>query len=304
MVSELNSIFRTQNTDKFTGINPMNIKTLKEIYLKELTQFYSRDEIQSFFYLLCETYLNKTRVEIALDPNFDIDPDHEAEFKKALEQLKLEYPIQYIIGQTEFMDLEFEVNQHVLIPRPETEELVRWVLSTIGHNKNYTILDIGTGSGCIPIVLAKHLPKSTIATMDISESALEVASRNACMHKVTVKFIKKNILTLDSLNNTYDVIVSNPPYVRESEKNQMQTNVLKYEPDLALYVSDQDPLLFYRHIAQLAINGLKPKGFLFFEINQYLAKDLCLLMTEIGFKNIELKKDIYGADRMIKAVKN
>lgn len=241
---------------------------------------------------------------MALEPNFDIESGIESDFIKALEQLKKEYPIQYIIGHMEFMELDFEVNQDVLIPRPETEELVKWILSQSSRKINYSILDIGTGSGCIPIALAKSLPNSNIKAMDISESALEVAKRNALKHQVPVQFIKNNVLKIQALENTYDIIVSNPPYVRQSEKKQMHTNVLKYEPDLALFVSDEDPLLFYRHIAQLAIKGLKTEGSLFFEINQYLAKDLCKLIATLGFKNITLKKDIYGADRMIKAVKN
>ena len=281
----------------------MTIKALKDIFQDELAGIYPKEEGLSFFYLLCEAYLNKSRIDIALTPILEIRPDIETSFLKALDQLKIEFPIQYIIGETEFMDLVFEVNEQVLIPRPETEELISWILNTSSKKLNNTILDIGTGSGCIPIVLAKNLPESSIEAMDVSVKALEIAKKNAIRNKVHIKFIHKDILKIDALQNSYDIIVSNPPYVRESEKKLMQNNVLKYEPDLALYVSDSDPLIFYKQISKLAAKGLKPNGYLYFEINQYLGAAIVELLTNMGFKNIELKKDIYGVDRMIRAVK-
>ncbi len=282
----------------------MTIKALKEFFQDELGRIYPKEEILSFFYLLSEAYLSKSRIDLALTPILEVNPDQETSFLKALEQLKMEYPIQYIIGYTEFMDLVFEVNEQVLIPRPETEEMIRWILASTSKKTNNTILDIGTGSGCIPIVLAKHLPESSIEAIDVSATALEVATRNARRHEVVINFIQNDILKMDTLQNDYDIIVSNPPYVRESEKKLMRDNVLRYEPDLALYVSDTDPLLFYKQIAKLAAKGLKPNGYLYFEINQYLGAALCELLESLDFKNIELKKDIYGADRMIRAVKN
>ena len=282
----------------------MTIKALKEFFQDELGRIYPKEEILSFFYLLSEAYLSKSRIDLALTPILEVNPDQETSFLKALEQLKMEYPIQYIIGYTEFMDLVFEVNEQVLIPRPETEELIRWILASTSKKTNNTILDIGTGSGCIPIVLAKHLPESSIEAIDVSATALEVAIRNARRHEVVINFIQNDILKMETLQNDYDIIVSNPPYVRESEKKLMRDNVLRYEPDLALYVSDTDPLLFYKQIAKLAAKGLKPNGYLYFEINQYLGAALCELLESLDFKNIELKKDIYGADRMIRAVKN
>ena len=281
----------------------MTIKALKDFFQHELGGIYPKEETLSFFHLLCEAYLNKSRIDIIMTPILELNPSQEASFLKALQQLKKEYPIQYIIGTTEFMDLVLEVNEQVLIPRPETEELIRWILETTSKDIDNTILDIGTGSGCIPIVLSKYLPKSSIETMDVSANALEVAKRNALRHEVQVKFIHRDVLSMDTLQNDYDMIVSNPPYVRESEKKQMHNNVLKYEPDLALYVADSDPLVFYKQIAKLAAQGLKPNGYLYFEINQYLGTALCQLLKTQGFKNIELKKDIYGADRMIRAVK-
>lgn len=281
----------------------MTIKLIQEKYLNDLNDSYPREEINSFFYMLCQSYLNKNRLDIALEPTFELTALSEAAFLKALKALKKEYPIQYIIGKTEFMELPFEVNDQVLIPRPETEELISWIIASHLEDEPASVLDIGTGSGCIAIALAKQLPKSKIDAIDVSERALEVAKRNAALNNIDIDFIKTDILDGKQLTKTYDIIVSNPPYVRESEKQQMHANVLKYEPDLALFVTDDDPLLFYRHIAKLALNGLRPKGSLYFEINQYLGKDLQDLLETLGFEKIELKKDIYGADRMIRAVK-
>ena len=281
----------------------MTIKALQEEFQKQLIFNYPKDEINSFFYLLSEAFLDKNRLDIALAPNDQINNSKTTLFLDALAQLKNEYPIQYIIGEVEFMDLTFEVNENVLIPRPETEELINWVLSAEEGSEEMSILDIGTGSGCIPIILAHSLAKSSVTSFDISEKAIEVAKKNAIKNKVELKLVVQNILSIDTLDASYDIIISNPPYVRESEKAQMKNNVLKYEPDIALFVSDDDPLIFYRHIARLAIKSLKPSGVLYFEINQYLGSTLCKLLKDLGFKEIELKKDIYGADRMIRAIK-
>lgn len=281
----------------------MTIKALQEAFQKRLNPLYDKGEINSFFYLLSEAYLHKTRLDIALEPNEELNDEKTHLFLKALEQLSKEYPIQYIIGETEFMDLAFEVNEQVLIPRPETEELIRWILSDENKAKTKSLLDIGTGSGCIPIILANSLPNTKVTSIDISEKALEVAKRNAKKNNVDINFLHHDILQVEFLKDTYDIIVSNPPYVRESEKSAMNNNVLKYEPEMALFVSDEDPLIFYRHIASLAIKSLRTDGVLYFEINQYLGSNLWKLLEAIGFKNIELRKDIYGADRMIRAVK-
>lgn len=281
----------------------MTIKALQEAFQKRLNPLYDKGEINSFFYLLSEAHLHKTRLDIALEPNEELNDEKTHLFLKALEQLSKEYPIQYIIGETEFMDLAFEVNEQVLIPRPETEELIRWILSDENKAKTKSLLDIGTGSGCIPIILANSLPNTKVTSIDISEKALEVAKRNAKKNNVDINFLHHDILQVEFLKDTYDIIVSNPPYVRESEKSAMNNNVLKYEPEMALFVSDEDPLIFYRHIASLAIKSLRTDGVLYFEINQYLGSNLWKLLEAIGFKNIELRKDIYGADRMIRAVK-
>lgn len=282
----------------------MNLIKLKKNFLSELKEIYPAGEIESFFYLLTSHYLNKGRLDVALQPEFTMQQSIKTRFKQALDQLKKEYPIQYIIGITDFMGLPFEINENVLIPRPETEELVSWVISLHQHKKALAVLDIGTGSGCIPISLAKNLEDARIDAIDLSEKALVVAKKNAVLNEVDISFMQDDILGIEQLDKTYDLIISNPPYVRESEKLSMHNNVLKYEPGMALFVDDDDPLVFYKHIGKLAYSALKSRGELFFEINQYLAVPLKELLRSYGFVNIEVKKDIYGADRMIRAVKN
>ncbi len=282
----------------------MTTKELKLKFLKELEDVYSPEETTSFFFLLMEHFLGKKRIDLALDPGSIIDSETMGLIEKALAQLKNEYPVQYITGKTDFMGLTFEVNPDVLIPRPETEELVSWVLSFHTENHELDILEIGSGSGCIPVALSKNLQKARIRSLDLSKKALSVAKSNAKIHGVSIDFQQIDILAVRDLDETYDLIISNPPYVRESEKEQMHGNVLRYEPETALYVTDEDPLLFYKKIGRLAQTGLRPGGELFFEINQYLGEQLISLLTDMGFGYIELKKDIYGADRMIRAVKN
>jgi release factor glutamine methyltransferase len=278
----------------------VKISDLKSNFKKTLSELYPSEEIQSFFNILSEKYLNLSRIEIALNRDRRLTETEAEKFQKAILRLQNHEPIQYIIGETEFYGLPFKVNKHTLIPRPETEELVEWILSGFPPSGARGILDIGTGTGCIAISLAKNLPNAKISALDISEEALKIAEANAKLNKVEVNFFQTDILAAETLPKKYDVIVSNPPYVRELEKKQMQQNVLKYEPHSALYVKDEDPLLFYRAISRLAKNHLNPGGKLFFEINEYLAYEMTELLKAEGFKNIEIKKDIYGKDRMLK----
>ena len=280
----------------------MTVLQFKKYFFSELAELYPETEIQSFFNILIEFQLKLSRIEVALQPGFEIDTKNLEIIQKALKDLQKQIPIQYIIGETEFYGLPFKVNEYVLIPRPETEELVSWILEEAKDQKlGFKMLDIGTGSGCIPISLAKDLPNATISALDISSEALKTAQLNAQLNNVTINFIEKNILNTIDLPEKYNVIISNPPYVRELEKNEMQKNVLDHEPHLALFVKDNDPLLFYNKIADLAKNHLYQNGLLFFEINQYLGNETIKLLEEKGFKNIELRKDLFGADRMIKA---
>ncbi|MGB5360270.1 MAG: peptide chain release factor N(5)-glutamine methyltransferase [Eudoraea sp.] len=280
----------------------MLLKEIKEIFHKELDDNYPKEEVDSMFYLMIEHYFGLERFILAIDPGIVITKEEEQIMFEGLSKLKNEQPIQYVLGETTFMDLKIMVNESVLIPRPETEELVSWVLKDIENlDDNLKIVDIGTGSGCIAISLFKLKPSLKITAMDISKSAIEVAEKNALKNNADIEFIQADILKIPFLKENYDIIVSNPPYVREMEKDQMHNNVLKNEPNLALFVPDEDPLLFYRPIAKLAKNNLTPKGVLYMEINQYLGEEVKELLKELGFAEIELRKDIFGNDRMIKA---
>lgn len=290
----------------------MLLKQYKTHFFDSLKNIQDEQEIESFFFILTEYLHNLKRVDLALNPNFELSDTEVEKWNAILSELQQEKPIQYITGEAWFYGLRFEVNENTLIPRPETEELVEWILnSPITHHPSpITILDIGTGTGCIPISLKANLPQANVSAIDVSVKALEVAKRNATSNKVEINFIQTNILEVEDLSqlpspitdypSPYSIIVSNPPYVRNLEKQEIKKNVLDYEPHLALFVEDTDALLFYRKIAQLALRNLSPNGLLFFEINQYLGKETVELLENLGFKNIELKKDIYGNDRMIK----
>jgi release factor glutamine methyltransferase len=245
-------------------------------------------------------------VDIALQPDLAFSETELESWSFILDQLKKEIPIQYLLGTTHFYGLEFEVNSAVLIPRPETEELVDWIIQNSklkAQNSKLKILDIGTGSGCIGIALAKNLPNAQVFALDVSEQALATAKKNAEKNQVQLTFIHQSILETLDLAQEFDIIVSNPPYVRELEKLEIKKNVLDNEPHLALFVEDNDALIFYRKIAQLAQKNLNPKGQLYFEINQYLGQETLILLLEMGFKNCELRQDIYGNDRMIQCSK-
>lgn len=282
----------------------MKLSQLKINFTTVLQGVYDKEEVHCFFYILCDFFLQYSRFEVSMALDTIVSAKNITAFDMALLRLKKQEPIQYILGCTAFYGLTFKVNEHTLIPRPETEELVDWVLSNL-HDKDSVldILDIGTGSGCIAISLAKNIPTARVSGLDISEKALEVAQENAVKNQVLVSFCEKDILETTALKNKYDVMVSNPPYVRQLEKKAMNANVLDYEPGVALFVPNEDPLLFYRKIAQLAIVSLQTRGWLYFEINEYLSKEMDVLLKEIGFANIEIKKDFREVPRMIKCQK-
>lgn len=279
----------------------MTIGELKKYFFEQLKNHYPQEEISSFFNLLAEDYLKLSRVEAVLQKDKDLSDPELKQFKKAISRLEKQEPVQYISGKTEFFGLPFEVNPNVLIPRPETEELVAWILSEAKNKKGLKILDIGTGSGCIAISLAKNLPDAVVIAVDISEKALNTGRKNAEKNNVKVDFRQEDILKIEKLQEDFDIIVSNPPYVRELEKEEMQDNVLKNEPATALYVQNEDPLIFYEKIAFLASGNLRREGNLFFEINQYLAEETEAVLKKYHFKT-RLKKDIFGNFRMLKAV--
>jgi release factor glutamine methyltransferase len=282
--------------------NSIKIKEYKTKFIAELLPFYDEMEAESFFYLILENQRKLRRIDLALNPELQFSEEQILVWNAILEKLKLEIPIQYIVGTTHFYGLEFNVDESVLIPRPETEELVEWIISStakLPELNKIKILDIGTGSGCIAISLAKNIPNSQVFAIDISEKALATAKANADLNNVAVTFLQKNILETTDLEQRFDIIVSNPPYVRNLEKAEIKANVLANEPHLALFVDDNDALLFYRKIAGLATKNLSHDGKLFFEINQYLGKETVELLEKMHFKNIELRKDIYENDRMI-----
>tara|TARA_B110000902_G_scaffold45393_1_gene51032 strand:+ start:9377 stop:10267 length:891 start_codon:yes stop_codon:yes gene_type:complete len=283
----------------------MTLTTFKLFFTQALSEIYPKTEIDSFFFILMEEKLNLQRIDTVLKPNFLIPESTLTDLKNILVKLQKEEPIQYILGNTEFYGLPFFVDNNTLIPRSETEELVAWILEeavSFQSNKQIrlSILDIGTGTGCIPISIAKNLPKAKISAIDISSEALIVAKQNALLNKVEVDFIEIDILKTKKLSQKFDIIVSNPPYVRELEKAEIKNNVLKNEPHLALFVTNENPLIFYDKITDFAKQHLSKDGLLFFEINQYLGKETCALLHKKGFKNIELRKDLFGNDRMIK----
>lgn len=282
----------------------MNIKEYRTQFIQELTLIYDAGEAESFFYLILEEKKQLKRIDLALHPDLVFSEEEIGVWNAILEQLQQEIPIQYLLGKTSFYGLDFEVNAAVLIPRPETEELVEWILESQKskvESQKVKILDIGTGSGCIAISLAKNLPDATVFALDVSEEALATAKKNAENNSVNVTFIHQNILETEDLLQQFDIIVSNPPYVRNLEKEEIKKNVLENEPHLALFVADNDALVFYKKIAQLAQKNLLSNGQLYFEINQYLGKEMVDLLEKMNFKTIDLRKDIYGNDRMTKA---
>ena len=284
----------------------MTVRTLKNHFAKALSELYPSEEIQSFFSILSEKHLGMSRLELSLKSEMILSEVISKKYIEALKRLQTHEPIQYIIGETEFYGLLFKVNKHTLIPRPETEELVDWIIteSKTQYPEPSTILDIGTGSGCIAISLAKNILGSRVAAIDFSEEALDVAEHNASLNNVDIDFIRMDILKALELPTQYDVIVSNPPYVRNLEKEKMQRNVLNFEPDSALFVSDESPLVFYKKIAGLANNHLAPHGLLYFEINEYFSEDMVIMLKEFNFKDITVKTDFFGKERMIKCTKN
>jgi release factor glutamine methyltransferase len=278
------------------------IKEYRTQFIQELTPIYDAGEAESFFYLILEEKHQLRRIDLALHPDLVFSEAEIVVWNSILEQLKQEIPVQYLLRKTSFYGLDFEVNENVLIPRPETEELVEWILESRKskvESQNIRILDIGTGSGCIAISLAKNIPNAQVFAIDVSEKALATAKTNAENNSVNVTFINQNILETEDLRQQFDIIVSNPPYVRNLEKEEIKKNVLDNEPHLALFVEDNDALIFYKKIAELAQKNLSENGQLYFEINQYLGKETVDLLEKMNFKNIELRKDIYGNDRMI-----
>ncbi len=269
-----------------------------------LNACYPSGETKAFIRLILERVCHLQPHQLLLCKDKELSETEKKEIHRIVERLVKQEPIQYIFGITDFGGLEFFVNPSVLIPRPETAELIELIAHDYA-DCSIRLLDIGTGSGCIAISLKKRLPNADVAALDISPEALQVAQRNAAHNQVAVTFIQGDILQPenipDSLPTPLDVIVSNPPYIMEQEKEEMEQNVLDYEPSLALFVPDNDPLRFYRHIAHFALQQLKPTGHLYFEINAQMGEATVELLRGMGFRQVELRQDIFGKDRIVKA---
>lgn len=268
---------------------------------KELSTHYSSGEIEHFCQYLFEEFSEISKNDRLTKKKIYIPESEIIKYSNAIRKLKAEMPIQYIVGKANFYGFDFFVDKSVLIPRPETEELVEWICQELTTIPEAKILDIGTGSACIPIVLAKKNQKTSITAVDISHDALKIATKNADFHQANIQFMQADALKPSSLpHEKFDIIVSNPPYVRDSEKSSMHRNVMDYEPHLALFVDDNDPLIFYKNIAEYAFQHLSENGKLFFEINEAFAEECKELMKQIGFSEIEVRRDMRGKERMLK----
>ena len=270
-----------------------------------MQHIYSAGEIQALTYLILEEVCRKDKSVLLREKELKLSADEQIKIQQIVDDLKKSRPIQYILGKTEFYGLTFQVNENVLIPRPETEELVEQILNpSEKSNTPQSILDIGTGSGCIAITLAKHFPRTKVYASDISEKALEIARKNAQKNNVTVEFFQQDIL-LSNPNfpvKSFSLIVSNPPYIVPSEKQAMSANVLDYEPSGALFVPEDKPLLFYERIADIGQSYLEPNGSLFFETNARYGKDVAKMLHEKGYHSVQIIQDISGNDRIVKAI--
>lgn len=274
-----------------------------QVLQQRLEACYTADEAAAIARWVFESRFHYTRLDYCLGKDRDFSKEERDDFENIASRLLENEPVQYILGETEFCGLPFSVDRNVLIPRPETEELVRWIASDAPlFPSSARILDIGTGSGCIAVSLACLLPGASVSACDVSEGALRIARTNALRNEAEVSFFQEDILHPKFLPRLpqWDVWVSNPPYICECEQTGMERNVLEYEPHTALFVPDADPLLFYRTIAHLGSVHLRPGGFLYFEINRAYAEETCRMLEDAGYENMEVRKDFRGNDRMIR----
>ncbi len=278
------------------------IAAVKEHFHSVLGHMYDASEIDQFVVICAGEYLGVPSTVLSSASALKMSESELLKFSKAVNELKTGKPLQYVLGKADFYGLKMKVNSYVLIPRPETEELVDWIVKD-QKEKDVRCLDVGTGSGCIAIALKKNLPRARVMALDVSEDALTVAQQNAMLNKVDITFINEDIL--DALGDlvppgSLDVVVSNPPYVTSAEKDAISPNVLEHEPSIALFV-EGNPLLFYGHIAGFAAKALKKGGCLYFEMGQTQPATLPSLLEKHGFSDIEVRKDLSGKERMIKA---
>jgi len=296
---------------------PNSVQQIKEYFNEQLFPHYEKEEIKNFCLLSFEKLLGITRSELRLKSEMVLQEDTAKKFLGIVEELLESKPIQYILGETEFYGIKLELDERVLIPRQETEELVDWILKEQGkaafsrkemkEEVSLNIIDIGTGSGCIALALKANLPDSNVYAMDVSKEALHVANANAQLNKLHINFVEGNIVSTsfskEFESDFFDVVVSNPPYVCETEATLMHKNVLEFEPHLALFVPDQNPLLFYEAILTFAHTHLKKGAWVYFEINEAFGKEMIQLLNKFNYLQIELRKDLNGKNRMISAQK-
>ena len=274
------------------------LKSLRNYFRSKLESSFDKNEIDAFFYKGLSQYLNIKRVTYIAEPEKKISESDILKFRHLAKDLLNNKPLQYIFGETDFLGLKIKVNEHVLIPRPETEEMVSNIIFRVENPR--TIIDLCTGSGCIALALNNHFNNAEVIGVELSESALKIAEQNAVTNNLSVEFILDDITDPDLKYQKADLIVANPPYVTESEKDLMQANVLDYEPEMALFVSDNDPLIFYKAIIKLAVDNLNNKGWLFLEINEKFGKDILALMKEAGINNnLNLNVDLNGKPRWV-----
>lgn len=277
------------------------MKQLTKRINEALSPHYTQSEVSALARIIATELLGYSQTTYYLKEEVTLTPTDEEKLADAIARLQKEEPIQYVLGYSDFCGLRFKVTPAVLIPRPETSELVEWIEQEAGNASS--LLDIGTGSGCIAISLAKKLPHTQVTAWDISPTALEIAQENSRVNSCDVQFEQRDILTYNPASEKFDIIVSNPPYIKEVEKKAMENNVLLWEPHLALFVPNENPLLFYRAIATKALTMLTTGGKLFFEINREHGEETIAMLQEMGYKNITLRKDFADNDRMICATK-
>ena len=283
----------------------MRLSEFRSHFQKTLLEIYSKEEADSIFKRLIDFYFEWDASYPIINPNYLLDFNAYEKLKFALSELRKEKPLQYITNQATFFGLDFFVNQSVLIPRPETEDLVNWVLDDISKNKIISpqLMDIGTGSGCIAVSLANANKQINVTAIDLSEEALKVAMKNAKQHRVKIDFIEQDIQSLFHWKNPLDIIVSNPPYVHPNEKKEISPNVLNYEPHMALFTPENDPIYYYRLITNFALAVLKPGGSIYLEINPKYLELLKSNFSNDSFSEIEVRYDIFGKLRMLKVIK-
>ena len=277
------------------------MKAITRLINENLSGSYTVGEISAFTRIIATELLGVSQMAFYLKDDIPLTAEQETLLQNAVERLQKQEPIQYILGYSDFCGLRFKVTPATLIPRPETSELVEWIASEAAGRES--ILDIGTGSGCIAVSLAHKMPQSKVTAWDISNDALAVAAENSKANGQAVTFEQVDILAYQPTGKQFDIIVSNPPYIKENEKAVMHSNVLDWEPHTALFVPDSDPLLFYRAIAEKGLALLKPGGSLYFEINRAHGKDTVDMLAALGYTSIELRKDFAENDRMIRTVK-